>query len=209
MDADGGNPRKFLSLENDFYAAVAWSPAGQRLAYTKQLASRSGGSIETVPARGGKPNVVFSTANLSIGEGPPLLWLRDGRIVFPVDEATLSSTNYWTIHADPQSGEPSGQAVRITNWDGQHTWSASASQDGRRLALIRGHIRDDVEVGELKEGGRRLDSQPKSTGLIRVSSVLIQLYMSVRVERASRLGCQEVIPLISRLGALCWGKHAA
>jgi Tol biopolymer transport system component/predicted Ser/Thr protein kinase len=163
MDADGGNPRKFLSLENDFYAAVAWSPAGQRLAYTKQLASGSGGSIETVPARGGKPNVVFSTANLSIGEGPPLLWLRDGRIVFPVDEATLSSTNYWTIHADPQSGEPSGQAARITNWDGQHTWSASASQDGRRLALIRGHIRDDVEVGELKEGGRRLDSPARLT----------------------------------------------
>jgi eukaryotic-like serine/threonine-protein kinase len=163
MDADGSNPRKLLSSDKDLYAAVAWSPDGQRLAYLRQFLDGPGASIETIPVGGGAAVGAYSAANLSVVESPPLLWLRDGRIIFSMDEAMINANNYWAIHAEPQSGQPSGKAEKITNWDGRHTWSATASADGSRLVLIRGYNRDDVNVGELKNAGRQLDTPRRLT----------------------------------------------
>jgi serine/threonine protein kinase len=61
MGANGENPRRILTGENDTYGVLAWSPGGQRLAYIG-AASQAGGSIETVSLDGGPPSLVFGSS---------------------------------------------------------------------------------------------------------------------------------------------------
>src|SRR5208337_2457596 len=66
MGANGENPHRILTSENNSYEDLAWSPTGQRLAYTR-MASQTGGSIETVSLDGGPPSVVISDPQLYNG----------------------------------------------------------------------------------------------------------------------------------------------
>ena len=67
------------------------------------------------------------------------------------------NANLWEIMTDPGNRKPTGRATKITDWDGRIPWPPTVSRDGNRLALVKGHVRDDVYVGELKNGGTRLD----------------------------------------------------
>lgn len=164
MGANGENPHKILASENEVYTALAWSSTGQRLAYIKSPASGPGGSIETVSLDGGAPSVVISDPLLVAAEIPPLLWVRDGRMIFALNESSENSKmNLWQIMADPLTGKPSGKRAKIANWDEQYAWTQSASLDASRLVVVRGHNRDDVYVGELKDSGNRLDSPRRLT----------------------------------------------
>ena len=166
MGANGENPRRILSGGEDTYAALAWSPSGQRLAYTRTASGRAEGSIETLSLDGGPASVVFSDPLLRNGDGLGLLWAADGRIIFTLNEnegTPVANANLWEIMADPQTGKPSGRATKITAWDGVHPWSPTVSRDAKRLALVKSHIRDDVYVGELKDGGTRLASPTRLT----------------------------------------------
>jgi Tol biopolymer transport system component len=58
---------------------------------------------------------------------------------------------------------PSAKATKITNWDGLFTYSPTISQDANRLAVMKTHIREDIYVGELKDGGTRLASPKRLT----------------------------------------------
>ena len=92
--------------------------------------------------------------------------LRDGHLIFFSFEGPLHSDafggrwhngeNLWTIMTDPLTGKPSGNATKITNWDELFPYSVTASSDGNRLAVVKTHIRDDVYVGELEDGGTTL-----------------------------------------------------
>ena len=64
---------------------------------------------------------------------------------------------------DPRTGKPSGRATKITNWDGVAPYSPTVSRDANRLAVVKPHARDDVYVGELKDGGTRLASPKRLT----------------------------------------------
>jgi eukaryotic-like serine/threonine-protein kinase len=165
MGANGENPKKTLGGEKDeHYWAVAWSPAGQRLAYVKPTANGSGGSIETISLNGGAPSLVMSNPLLVVQDLGSILWASDGRIIFVMDGASgLYSQNLWQVMTDPQSGKPLGNVTRIGNWDGVTVWAPSVSQDGRRWVVVKSHQRDDVYVGELKENGTRMDSPRRLT----------------------------------------------
>ncbi len=55
MGTNGENPKQVLSSEKDTYhAAVAWSPTGNRLVYTKVTRGRNAPSIETLALDGGR-----------------------------------------------------------------------------------------------------------------------------------------------------------
>ena len=82
-------------------------------------------------------------------------------MIYAVYEAFGGSKN-WEIVADPQTGKPFGKPSDITTWGVQST-AMSASRDGRRLVTVKGHDRDDVYVGELKEKGTRMDSPKRLT----------------------------------------------
>jgi eukaryotic-like serine/threonine-protein kinase len=153
--ADGENPKKILSSENEVYSALAWSPTGTRLAYLKsQGKSEAGGSIETVSLEGGSPSVVLSNPALVVGQGATILWVRDGRVIFLLGESLAQNgVNVSEINVDPLTGKPTGELSKSAILDGT---PMSASADGTRIVAGRGHARDDVYVGELKENGASL-----------------------------------------------------
>jgi hypothetical protein len=74
-----------------------------------------------------------------------------------------NSANLWEIMADPRTGKPSGRATKVTSWDGVVPYSATISRDATRLAVLKGQLRDDVYVGELKDGGMRMASPTRLT----------------------------------------------
>jgi serine/threonine protein kinase/Tol biopolymer transport system component len=163
MGANGEDPHKILTAENEVYSALAWSPTGQRLAYMRR-GPGAAWSIETVSLDGEPPSIVISVPRVFISDVPGLLWARDGRIIFDSFAESLShGSNLWEIMTDPRTGKPSGRETKITNWDGVMAASATMSRDATRLAFLKIHLRTDVYVGDLKDGGTRLDSPTRLT----------------------------------------------
>jgi serine/threonine protein kinase/Tol biopolymer transport system component len=156
MGANGENPHRILTGENERYAALAWSPTGQRLAYIRAQ-SWAGGTIETLSLDGGAPSVVISDPQLENSGVPGLVWARDGRIIFVSHEVPWENgANLWEVMTDPWTGKASRRATKITNWDGVAPYSPTVSSDAKRLAVVKPHARYDVYVAELRDGGTRL-----------------------------------------------------
>ena len=156
MQANGEDPKKVWANDNEAYLDLAWSPAGKRLVYMIANNNGTGGTLATLSLDGGSPSVVLSDSLLS-DDG--LLWLRDGRILFSKsDRMGIIGENFWAIITDPQTGSPSGKAVKITNWDGLSPGLNNISQDGSRLVLTKLHRWANIYIGDLKDKGTRLDS---------------------------------------------------
>ncbi len=170
MGANGENPNKVLSSENEQCLALAWSPTGHRLAYVKPAAS-GGGTVETVSLNGGPPTVVISDPLLSITDLNEMLWAGDGGVIFSMDEKSGGASNLWEIMVDPETGKPSGSRRQITHWEASFTHLPSISRDGSRLVVSKTHMRDDVYVGELKELGTHMDPPRRLTVSESVDSV--------------------------------------
>jgi serine/threonine protein kinase/Tol biopolymer transport system component len=159
MGADGENARKLLATETDEVAALAWSPSGNRLAYIKPDKKGNGGSIETVLLDGSASTSVVTDDQLTAFDLPALLWMRDGRLLYEVQETTEdTSANFWETFVDPQTGKPSGQKSKMTNWDGLFAASPTITADNQRLLILKSHIRSNVYLSELKENSKRLDA---------------------------------------------------
>src|SRR5208337_3995776 len=104
---------------------------------------------------------------------PGLVWARDGRMIFVMREGRWpnflyegylhNGDNLWEIMTDPRTGRPSGRATKLTNWEELFIFSVTVSRDPDRLAVLKTHLRDDVYVGELKDGGTRLASPTRLT----------------------------------------------
>jgi serine/threonine protein kinase len=161
MGIDGDASHKVLGSDSDKFASPAWSPAGSRLAYIVSRGDPAVSTVETVSLNGGPPSVI----GLDPYQEPTLLWAPDGRMIFGRSEGAYlnSGTNLWAIQTDPQTGKPSGPAVKLTDSSGFVPYSATLSADGKRLAVVKMHLQDDVYVGELKAGGTRLDSPMRIT----------------------------------------------
>jgi eukaryotic-like serine/threonine-protein kinase len=162
IGANGENPRRILSDENEVYANLAWSPTGQRLAYIVSRGSAIVPSIETMSLEGGSSTTTVAS---DLYEEPSLLWLRDGRVIFSRAEgiSVNSGANLWEIMTDARTGKPRGVATKITDWGEPIPYSPTVSRDGTRLSVVKLHVRDDIYLGELKDGGGRLDSPTRFT----------------------------------------------
>jgi serine/threonine protein kinase len=161
MQADGQNPRRILRTENEDFHALAWSPAGHRLAYMtspSSSATEQTGSIETIALDGGAKTTITSRPALADPTIASLVWLRDGRFLYLLMESDRNfQGNIWQTQADPVSGKPSGTPTKITNWYGMAPIEISASSDGRWLVVSKGHYSDEVYVGELKGSGTGME----------------------------------------------------
>jgi serine/threonine protein kinase len=158
---NGENSVKVLANENENYRALAWSPSGKRLAYIKRAKEGGGRSIETLSLGGESPSVVLSDPKIST-EQTTLLWLANGRMIYPVTSSP-GSEDLWNITVDRESGKAKGAARKITNSDGFGYSDVTATSDLSRLAVNKYHNRSDVYVGELRDGGTVLDSPKRLT----------------------------------------------
>jgi eukaryotic-like serine/threonine-protein kinase len=158
MDTNGDNAHIVLEDMAGQVLTLAWSPEGHRLAYLVE--SQNSESIRTISLTGGKPSDVISDPNIATDPlyGSALLWLPDGRLVFPFLEPTNDgSVNLWAVATNPGTGTVSGKPMRITNWQRSFPLVPTASTSGQRLLVLKAHTASDVFVAEWKKDDADLD----------------------------------------------------
>ena len=164
VDANGENERRILGSSADKVTAMSWSPNGRFLAYT--LDDPAGGSIHVSSFEPASDAVVYAGANLISrqSDGSALLWLAGGRLIFTaLDPSEPKSPDLWGMPMDPQTGKSAGDPLRITHWHGDFAWNPSASSDGKQLAVIKGHVKSDVFLAEIKEKGLHIEGAKNLT----------------------------------------------
>jgi Tol biopolymer transport system component len=96
-----------------------------------------------------------------VGQAATILWFRDGRVIFLMgDTMAPNGVTVSEINVDPRTGKPTGELSKSAILD---AFPMSASADGTRLVAGKGHARDDVYVGELKETGAGLEVPKRLT----------------------------------------------
>jgi len=160
MGPQGEEPRRFVSgSEDDGFFWTAWSPTGQRIAYTKyhRTPDKLECSIESRDLKGGQPTVIVSGPRLC-GLDVKFLWFPSGRFVYTMaePEEVRGGADLWEVRLDAKTGEPVSKPRRITNWAENKLIAFGGTSDGKRLAVTKTTGQAHVYVGELEAGGRRL-----------------------------------------------------
>ena len=155
---DGENPRKVIEIKDEVFECVTWSPTGDRIAYQK--GTERAGDIGTVSPNGGAPNSVVSDPGLKFDRPffSSLVWLRDGRLLFPLTEPDSEIGNFWQIPLDPRTGAARGKLSKVTNWQGESVGWPSATTAATQLVVVKVRSWVDIYSGELKAGNSSLAS---------------------------------------------------
>jgi serine/threonine protein kinase/Tol biopolymer transport system component len=162
MGADGEQPRRIAEWDiADSIDSLAWSPAGQRLVYTRRRGE--GGKaqvvIETCDLQGGRRTLVLSEPRLWGRNGVSgVSWLPDGRIVYRVpDPLSYPDSEFWAVATDPVSGKLVRPPARLANGGSQALTDFSASADGKRFIYQTTSLNDAVYLGDLRLGAKALN----------------------------------------------------
>jgi serine/threonine protein kinase/Tol biopolymer transport system component len=155
MGPRGESPHKIQTSENQFtFMDIAWSPAGNRIAY---IYSREAGdrnvSIQSCDLSGANKTTILRDNKLNT-----FAWIPPRRLIYSQSaiRGTAESDNLWELRIDKKNGTPQGEARRLTDWSGFSAYGFSATADGKGLAFLRGSYRVAVFVGDLADNGRRL-----------------------------------------------------
>jgi Tol biopolymer transport system component/DNA-binding winged helix-turn-helix (wHTH) protein len=156
VGTDGAAPRKLVGDEGDLFGALAWSPSGAEIAYTRARFVYGFGAkavIEIVDVNGQHPSSVALPV-ISVlshaGLDGPLSWTSDGRLIYSLLEPRPRQldSNLWSVALDGQN-KPILPAVRLTN-DSGAVLSVSASADSKRVVYLKGVPQPDVYVAKLE-----------------------------------------------------------
>ena len=172
MDSDGANPRKIADTKKPGQPStkiwsVAWSPGGQRIAYTenrgllKPTPADDIYSLRTRDANGGDLQVVLDNARLK----QPLSWAPDGRILYAYTEDPTRERfdqGVYAIPVDERSGKATGQPQKISFGQGR-VGGLSVTSDGKRLVLWRENTQTQAFITEFEAGSRRLKKPRRLT----------------------------------------------
>ena len=152
MDADARNPRKLLDAgENGYVAGVRWSPDGTKLLYQERDESPRR-SIEIRDVKSGDSHLVLSNPQLH-----GLYWLRDGRVVYVLEEDTEGVTcNYRVARIDQQTAAFASNARQLTHYSGFCVEDISATADSKKLVFTKRSNSATVYVADVDAGGTRI-----------------------------------------------------
>jgi len=141
---------------------LAWSPTGERLAYT-DTPINGVASLQSMNVRDKKTSTIITDARLrplTTRTPSGLYWLPDGRIVYSRtgEPPNRQDGNLWALNVDPSTAQVSGAPYRITIFNGFAVASLSASTDGKRLAVAKRRLTTSILIGEIGPQGRSLAS---------------------------------------------------
>ena len=163
MGPNGENPRKIVEAgAEDSFVELAWSPDGERLAYSKWHSGPEGEafSIESIHLESGRTNVALSDPRLwQDWRGIlPFSWTPDGRLIYARQELPPNdqSSNLWALPIDLDSGETLGAPARVTQLPGYNFQDLFVTADGHQLSYLLERHQSDIYVGELRDEGATL-----------------------------------------------------
>jgi serine/threonine protein kinase/Tol biopolymer transport system component len=145
--------------ENHLLEGFQWSRDGRYVLYADK--DKDVYRVVSRDMKGSSPVLISSWPVEQIG--PYVLWLRDGRLLYIVDEpgSPVTSNNLWEQHVDPYTGRALDRPTKLTNWAGFGLDSLSASSDSRHLAFTRWNNQQSVLIGALPSAGSKsFDSSP-------------------------------------------------
>jgi len=124
---EGGNAVQLSEGMGSMYPSIA--PDGKSIASAYFAGNKRGIAIR--PLEGGKPAQYLDLP------AAPVRWSADGRsLLFEKEEAGVS--NIWLQPL------PGGAPRKLTNFKGHRIFSFDLSRDGKRLAISRGSVNNDV-----------------------------------------------------------------
>jgi serine/threonine protein kinase/WD40 repeat protein len=163
MGAGGGSPHKILTTENQARTiGIAWSPAGNRLAYLywRDQDNRRDIMVQSCDLQGADVRTIVLDKHLSA-----FAWLPSGRFIYSrnTEVGSAEADNLWELSVDAKDGTPRGKAHQLTNWSGFAVYSLSATVGGKQLVLLRGNDHSSVFVGDLTAHESRVENPRRLT----------------------------------------------
>jgi serine/threonine protein kinase len=153
MGPDGDNARRFLVADQDSgFTRVMWQPNGQAIAYLK-ITCCEDNSIETRDLQSRLGTVIWAEPDIK-----DFCFLRDGRVIFSRGRGyyEAADADLWEIKLDLSTAKPRAKPVQLITWPNSALQFLSATADGSHLVFLKSSYQTQVYVGELEDGGTRL-----------------------------------------------------
>jgi serine/threonine protein kinase/Tol biopolymer transport system component len=163
MGAQGESPHKIFTAENRAtIEGIAWSPAGNRIAYLYRRVTGDHTQImvESCDLGGASTTTVLLDNHLSA-----FTWTPSGRFIYSrnTERGSSQSDNLWELQVSAEYGTPQGKARQMTDWSGFSVYSFSATADAKHMVFIRGNSHASVFVGDLTANESRLHNSRRLT----------------------------------------------
>jgi serine/threonine protein kinase/Tol biopolymer transport system component len=156
MSPHGESPHKVMTAESQTtFQAIAWSPAGNRLAYRsrRDKSNHTEIKVQSCDLNGADVTTIVQDNHLSA-----FTWTPSGRFIYSrnIEFGSAQSDNLWELKVDGKNGRPRGKGRLLTDWSGFAVFSLSATADGKQLVFLRGTDHSSLFVGDLANPEGRL-----------------------------------------------------
>jgi serine/threonine protein kinase/Tol biopolymer transport system component len=163
MGANGESPSKVFTAETRATIdGIAWSPAGDRLAYVYRRVKGDHTQImvESCDLGGTNTTTIVVDNHLSA-----FTWTPAGRFIYSrnTERGSSESDNLWELPVDAENGTPLRKARQLTDWSGFSVYNLSATADSKQLVFLRGNSHASVFVGDLAGNASRLQNSRRLT----------------------------------------------